>query len=263
MKIAFGIVGIVLLFTLGFVVLKPYYRPQPSPAPEQQLQPTSTPEQQAQATSTPEQQPQPFAYPSGLMGYAISWAQCGYEYPKPPYDFGIIDVTAGWSLTHNPCLKSEFMWARQAAYPPTFYINLTYPPEPYRKGLAPYEYGYETARDAYEYAASQDAESPMWWLDVQIKSAWSGDRTINQKVAQGAIDFFKEKNLSTGLSTTPYQWRAIMGDFNTGLPNWIPGIPGKAKALEYCQSGKSYSGGYVQQLADIQPQFETVYTCGS
>jgi len=205
---------------------------------------------------------QPFAYPAGLMGYAISWAQCGEEYPKPPYDFGVLDVTGGRSLTHNRCLKSEFEWASKAPYPPTFYINLTYPTLEYRKGLGPHEYGYETARDAYAYAVSQDAQSPLWWLDVQTKSTWADDTTVNQAVAQGAIDFFNGKKLSTGLSTTPYQWAKIMGDFNTGLPNWIPGIPGKAKALEYCQSGKSYSGGSVQQLADILPQFETVYTCG-
>ncbi len=252
MKKAFILIGMVLVFTLGYVILKPYYWHEPTP----------TSEEQPQTSPTSAQQPQPFTYPAGLIGYAISWAQCGQEYPKPPYDFGILDVTGGRSFTHNPCLRSEFLWARQAMYPPTFYINLTYPPVPYRKGLGPYDYGYETARDAYEYAVSQDAISPLWWLDVQIKSTWAADQTINQAVAQGAIDFFREKKISIGLSTTPHQWHRIMGDFNTGLPNWIPGIPGKSKALEYCKSGKSYSGGYVAQLADIRPLFETVYTCG-
>lgn len=206
----------------------------------------------------------PFAYPAGLTGYAISWAQCRQTYPDLPFDFGIIDVTGGWSLSHNPCLRLEFAWARQALYPPTFYVNLTYPGPEYRHGIdTPRQYGYETARDAYEYANSQGAFSSMWWLDIQTKSTWSEDKAINAEVVLGAIDFFKEKKLNTGLSTTPYQWGKIVGDLKTGLPNWIPGIPGKANALTYCSSGKSYSGGYVQQIADIATQFETVYTCGA
>ena len=206
----------------------------------------------------------PFAYPAGLTGYAISWAQCNRAYPETPYDFGIIDVTGGRSLSHNPCLQSEFVWASRAPYPPTFYINLTYPTPEHRRGiLTSRQYGYETARDAYEYANSQGASSPMWWLDVQTKSAWSQDKNINANVVLGAIDFFNEKKLSIGLSTTPYQWSKVVGSLVTDLPNWIPGIPGKARALQYCRNGTSYSGGYVQQLADITPQFETVYTCGA
>src|SRR3989338_7030784 len=208
----------------------------------------------------------PFAYPAGLMGYAISWAQCGGKYPDMPYDFGIMDVNGGRSMTHNPCLASEFAWASKAKYPPTFYVNLTYPPIEYRQGIAtPRDYGYGSARDAYDYANSQGASSPMWWLDVQIKSTWSDGKSINAQVVQGAIDFFNEKHLSTGLSTTSYQWSSVVGAMRTGLPNWVPGIAfsdDQPNAQSYCLNAKSYSSGYVQQLADIRPQFETVYTCG-
>ena len=212
-------------------------------------------------------------YPASTSGYAISWPQCGKRYPTAPYDFGIIGVTGGYSFNYNPCLHSEYKWAKNAKYEPSFYINLDYP-IPISKSLIQsfncgvndeeciaYNYGYETGKKAYEYALSQQAISNIWWLDVQIVSRWSKNKMINSQVVLGAVNFFKDNNLKVGLSTTPYQWNTVVGDLKTNLPNWIPGMLNKSKAAQYCLDGTSYSDGYVKQLAYIDNGFEAVYVC--
>ena len=224
-------------------------------------------------TSNPSPTPMIF-YPANTNGYAISWPQCGSKYPEPPYDFGILGVTGGISFTHNKCLSSEFAWAQKAIYPPSFYINVDFPISINQNLLRSfhcftgdenciaYQYGFSLAKDAYEYAISQNAYSQVWWLDVQIMSRWSINKAVNAQVILGANSFFKSKNLTTGLSTTPYQWNTIAGDLQTQLPNWIPGMLNKASSIQYCQSGKGYSGGFVRQLAYISNGFEAVYACG-
>lgn len=226
------------------------------------------------AVSTPSNIIPEIIYPPKSWGYAISWPQCNKEYPTDPFDFGVIGVTGGRSFTHNPCFQSEYKWAFLGKFPPSFYINMDYPgymdnkfmksfpcSENDEKCIA-YHYGFESAKDAYNYASTEHASPLVWWLDVQIISSWSGNKTTNSKVILGAIDFFKSQNIPVGLSTTPYQWKEITGDLQTGLPNWIPGIPDKDKAREYCAEGESYSGGYIRQLAYIADHFEEVYSCG-
>ncbi len=199
-------------------------------------------------------------YPNGATGYAISWPQCGGEYPRMPYDFGIIGVTNGHSLSYNPCFKSELIWAQKAKYLPSFYLNLDFPSRMH--DTPPRSYGYRTAQDAYEFAKSQGVEGGTWWLDVQIMSRWSSDKATNAQIVLGAIEYFNEQNVFIGLSTTPYQWHEVVGDLQTNLPNWIPGRANKEAAATYCTEGISYSGGPVLQLAYIENGFEAVYSCG-
>lgn len=215
------------------------------------------------------------SYMQGANGYAISWPQCGKKYPDPPFDFGIIGVTGGYSVNNNPCLKSEYEWAVQAKYKPSFYINMDFPQFLDKTLVATfqcrkadeyciaYQYGYYTGNRAYNYALSQNVTGNIWWLDVQIISAWSKDKSLNAQVLLGAIAFFKKNELPVGLSTTPYQWNAVVGDLQTNLPNWIPGMTNREIAADFCKSGSSYSGGYVKQLAYIANGFEMVYACGN
>lgn len=216
--------------------------------------------------------PQAESYPKGAVGFAISYPQCGKEYPTD-YDFGIVGVTNGYSLTKNPCLKSEIEWAREGKYDPAFYFNLSYP-APLREqtikalGCAAqdeeclgYHFGYRTAKEAHEYAISQGAEPATWWIDLQLASSWSEEAAINAQVVLGAIAYFKEQGLPVGLSTTPYQWNEITGSLETGLPVWVPGRE-KEVVAQYCLTGKSYSGGQVRQLAYMENDFEAVYACG-
>jgi hypothetical protein len=214
------------------------------------------------------------AYPNGSMGFAISYPQCPKSFPNSSYGYGILGVTKGRSFTHNPCLKDEISWARRAQYHPSFYINLSFPQDKYptliksfncRAGdqkCAAYHFGYAIAQDAYNYAQSQGLADAPWWLDMQTISTWSSSKNTNAQVVQGAADFYKNKHLPVGLSTTPYQWDQIAGDYVTNLPNWVPGRIDQQIAAQYCSSGKSYSGGWVQQVAYVEKNFEVVYACG-
>ena len=131
----------------------------------------------------------PVLYPKGAIGYAISWPQCGGAYPEMSYDYGIIGVTGGHSLSYNPCLKTELAWANKAKYAPSFYINLDYPGASINEELIlsfncaqddekciAHNYGYHIAKDAHRYALAQGAIGGNWWLDVQIVSKWSLDK---------------------------------------------------------------------------------------
>lgn len=212
-------------------------------------------------------------YAQGATGYAISYPQCGIDYPSQPYDFGILGVTKGRSLTKNPCLKSELEWANKGVYSPAFYINLSNPPlsktivqtlgcNQTDQKCPAYRFGYQTAKEAHEYAVSQGALPGTWWLDVQTISSWSTDTTLNAQVILGAAAYFKEQSLTVGLSTTPYQWNMVTGGLETGLPTWVPGRDNKKVAEKYCLTGKSYSGGPLKQVAYIESGFEAVYACG-
>ncbi len=212
-------------------------------------------------------------YPEGSMGFAISYPQCPQSYPTSTYEYAILGVTDGRSFTHNPCLKDEISWAQDAPYHPSFYINLSFPIDIYptltksfdcgvgdQKCIA-YHFGYATAQDAYNYALSQGLADVPWWLDMQTISTWSADKSVNAQVVQGAADFYKSKRLPVGLSTTPYQWDQIAGDYITDLPTWVPGRVDKQTATQYCLNGKGYSGGQVQQVAYVESNFEVVYAC--
>src|SRR5207248_11232634 len=59
-------------------------------------------------------------------GYDISWAQCGFSYPRAP-SFGVVDVSNGRPYNDNPCLASEYAWAAAAPRPPAFYVNTANP----------------------------------------------------------------------------------------------------------------------------------------
>lgn len=224
--------------------------------------------------STPAREDALLPYDNAAMGFAISYPQCPNSFPSSSYEYGILGVTDGRSFTHNPCLKQEISWAQKARHHPSFYINLSFPQASYpalvksfqcvpmdEKCVA-YQFGKAIARDAYDYAQSQGLTDVPWWLDMQTISTWSPNKDLNAQVVQGAVDFYKSKNLPVGLSTTPYQWNQIAGDYVTHLPNWVPGRVDKKVAAQYCLTGKSYSGGWVQQVAYVENNFEVVYACG-
>src|SRR4051812_2384405 len=61
--------------------------------------------------------------PTTPATYDVSYPQCGKAMPAPA-DGGIVGVNGGIVLSANPCLASEYAWARQAtAYAPAFYAN--------------------------------------------------------------------------------------------------------------------------------------------
>jgi len=175
--------------------------------------------------------------PSQYVGSDISWPQCGGGTPADrAYQFGILGVTGGQPFSPNPCLAGQFPWAVATNYP-EFYINLQYGEtnngplhcSGQDTGCLAYNYGYETAEWAAQYASSVTGGAsnnvPMWWLDVETENVWAGDPNQNSYVIQGALDWFQRTmNRGVGVYSTSYQWGEIAGSYAPpGVPNWVAG----------------------------------------
>lgn len=223
-------------------------------------------------------------YPSSGVGYDISYNT--KDYPQPPFGFAVIGVTAGKAFTANQRLFTEYDWARlSSATSPTFYLNLNAPygssattanvtgpkacdtlfgpaktsaasggtyPEP--TPCAAYNYGYNTAKHAYAYAANLPyVSSSFWWLDVEEANSWSDDTAVNDEVIQGAIDYLNSKDIRVGVYSVPYMWKNIAGagftptqnaKGQTSIPTWFPiGISTQVKALNACLDRASFIPG--------------------
>src|SRR3989344_1170457 len=157
-------------------------------------------------------------YTSSNLGYDISFTT--RDYPPIGFGFAVVGVTRGKAFTYNERTRSEYSFAQFGTTRPTLYLNLNAPygstatsenmstprtcdtllgatttsassggtyPEP--TACASYNYGYNTARGAYTYAAGVGATSPLWGLDVEEANSWSVDVAVNTAVIQGAIDY--------------------------------------------------------------------------
>jgi len=180
---------------------------------------------------------------AATIGSDISWPQCGQSYPATPA-FGIVGVTDGRPDTTNPCLVSEYRWAKASASV-EFYLNTANP------DLAPtaaYNYGYAAAKYAYSAANSEvkAATGHLWWLDVETGNTWSADQGANTEDIAGSIAFFRAKGVQIGLYSTQYQWGLITGGASVpSAANWVPGASSAAQATSFCAAGRSFSGGPV------------------
>jgi len=209
------------------------------------------------------------------------------DYPQPPFGFAVVGVTAGKAFTRNPRLASEFSWATlSSSNAPTIYLNLNAPygsaatdtnisgptscatpfgssvyseaaggtyPDP--APCAGYNFGYNTAKDAFEYASNQKTFSPhIWWLDIEEANSWSDNTAVNAQVIQGAIDYLNKQNIPVGIYSVPYMWRKIAGDGfspkeslggkDTPVPTWFPiGISNQVSATNACHTKESFIPG--------------------
>jgi len=185
--------------------------------------------------------------PSNVVGYDISWPQCGGGYPTS-YGFGIVGVTGGTPFSGNPCFASEYQWAAAGGWP-QLYINLQYGQTNNGPlhcgstdvGCLAYNYGFESAEWAVIYAQQQTGGASNnvgdWWLDVETENVWSGDTDQNTYVIQGALDYLQRvAGRTVGVYSTSYQWGEIAGSFAPPyVANWVAG----ASALDdagSCQS---------------------------
>ncbi len=188
----------------------------------------------------------------------ISWPQCGQAYPAPPA-FGIVGVNDGRPFTANPCLVSEYRWAR-AAGNVQLYMNTANP------GVAvgaAYEYGFAAARDAYTGATAQVSAGPghLWWLDVETGNSWSSDPAANTLVIGGSLAFFESRGVAVGIYSTKYQWGVITGGARLpSVANWVPGAADAAEAPSFCNPQRSFSGGPVV-MVQYTTDFDYDYPC--
>jgi len=211
--------------------------------------------------------PSPLRYPKGSFGYDINWPQCAgptspltVPLPGPPnHPSGTVDYTVavvgvdGWAIgSPNPCLRAEVKWAAEAAksggapYDLYMFLNSPSPSDTIdetgpagtcvdysatkQASCLAYNYGYNSAEIAKQYAGSQGASSPMWWLDIEndlCGQYWSCDRARNSLTIQGALDYLHKQKLTAGVYSTSVQWKGITGDYvPTGpqIPIWVAGV---------------------------------------
>ncbi len=224
------------------------------------------------------------AYPSNLRGYDISWPQCTTGYPGGSLSFTIIGVTLGRAYTRNPCLGDEVKWARQqgAAVAPGLYMNLDLARvRGVKYGMSgpkgdcktsydecmPYNYGYNSAKDAFTYAVSQGVVSGAWWLDIEDSNSWSDYDNLNVAVVQGALDYFADQHIAAGIYSMHDQWTEIMGDYKpvmrdgSKLQNWVATPTSGRRAPGYCSSDYAFGGGEVRLVQYIEGSYDISYAC--
>jgi hypothetical protein len=195
---------------------------------------------------------------AGAVGSDISWPQCGRAYPATP-PFAIVGVTDGRPYTENPCLVSEYRWARASGVV-EYYMNTANP------GVAlgdAYNYGFNAARDAYGYATSHVSAGPghLWWLDVETDNSWSNDHGANTTVIAGSIAFFRSHGVAVGIYSTRFQWGVITGGAAIpSVPNWVPGAESATEAATLCAPSQSFSGGPVA-MTQFTTLFDYDYAC--
>lgn len=214
-------------------------------------------------------------YPSGSTGWDISYPQCGGSYPGGG-SFHIAGVTDGKAFTNNPCLASEFSWASAAAVAPSLYMNLNAPIGPTasfgntgpagtcRKGdksCQSYNYGYNAATSAWNYAASQGASSANWWLDIETANSWFSRKSLNDRAIAGAADLLRSRGANVGVYSTNYMWSKIAGSYRPGLPVWYGSPTNLSGAPGYCGSGYNFAGGGVYLVQYSGGSFDADYAC--
>lgn len=196
------------------------------------------------------------AAPVAAPVYDVSWPQC--DLPKPAdVQNGIVGVTGGLSLRPNPCLAREAGWFNKEGA----YINTGYPglPKAFKyknwpkrcdtkdeKCLA-YNYGFNGARYAVQYAVINGVYGMRWWLDVETENSWSDSTTINRQALQGGYDALVKYagKSSVGYYSYPAQWDIITGTWLNGAPAWVAtGGTAEAEAAVACQ-GASFTGGKI------------------
>lgn len=181
-----------------------------------------------------------YIYPAGGNGYDISYPQCVPYYPSSPFSFGIIGVNGGKAFTENSCLYSEFLWSKLGSEKISVYINLNYPSGgtesfgidgPAGKcnfddsSCRAYNYGFNAAQYAYQYALSQNVYADMWWFDIETANTWADMLSLNNQVIQGAFDFFTSEFIQAGIYSTKRDWYEIMGKSYVPMQNLLKPVP--------------------------------------
>jgi len=199
-------------------------------------------------------------YTTGTVGVDVSYPNC--KSPVTKAAFGIVGVNGGKPFLPNNCLAAQAAKFKNLS----LYVNTAYPGQNYglnyqnypRQCLAlelnclAYNYGYNGAMYAYNYAINQGVTSETWWLDVETMNSWTGDFEQNKQSLQGQIDYLKtqQKIPTVGIYSTTYQWGIITGGWQNNLPSWGATTWATAKqAMTYCK-GHEFTGGpsYLMQF---------------
>jgi hypothetical protein len=235
-----------------------------------------------------------------LIGYDISYPQCGGPYPANPA-FGIVGVNRGIVFSGNPCLgagasgQSQLAWAGKDAQ---LYANTGNPgpqlsshwpsgqtspracataanPDPDTADCA-YDYGWNAAADSYARAvagyvslgwadagATRTPVDNHWWLDVETANSWRDDTSLNVAALQGAVDYLNSVGAaSVGIYSSPGMWSRVVGGSTafTSLPSWVAGASTVKGARSGC-GGPGLTGGPIQLTQYLSSGFDADYIC--
>jgi hypothetical protein len=188
-------------------------------------------------------------------------------------------VGDGRAYGDNPCLASQYGWARTARRTPGFYMNTGNPgaastrvdwygqsgPQPCspdnEAGCA-YDYGYGAAQRAFNYAQATTgaAAGADWWLDVETSNSWSSDTSLNLAAIQGSIDVLSGAGATTvGVYSSGYQWGQITGGAALAMPSWVAGAQNAHTASTLC--GASFTAGSVRYVQYSSGGLDADYAC--
>ena len=207
-------------------------------------------------------------YASGTTGTDVSYPNCSARISKTA--FGVVGVTGGLSYSYNGCLAAEASHFSNLS----LYMNTGWNSQsPHINALNPrlcgagdnnclaYNYGYNAALDAINYAASQTVRSSAWWLDVETSNTWNSDTNQNRNSLQGSYDALVSNGAATvGAYSTTAQWQTITGGWLNGWPNWGAttwSTPRQAAA--YCK-GHQFTGG-LTYLIQYKGKLDQDYAC--
>ncbi|HUY85091.1 MAG TPA: hypothetical protein VMU97_01095 [Candidatus Dormibacteraeota bacterium] len=183
-----------------------------------------------------------------------SWPNCGVK-TADVFATGVVGVTGGLDFHPNPCVGEEAGWFSHYAV----YMNTGYPGRargqkfksaPRRCGAKDdlclaYNYGYNAALYAINYAGSQNAHANLWWLDVETENNWTDNFLVNRQFLRGAETAIKQKVwfATVGIYSSPNQWNEIVGPWQNKLPAWVAtGATDKNTAVQVCRA-RAFTGG--------------------
>jgi hypothetical protein len=210
-------------------------------------------------------------YTSTSVGYDVSFPDCSKVIGPTAtngkaYAFAVVGVTGGRPFTNNSCLGSEFQAVVAKGLQPSLYMNTAGPVGPNAKkyeNMGPktcskndrvclaYNFGYQMAIAAGNYAASQGASA----------NSWTKDTSENTSTLQGAIDALTALGIgNVGVYSVPSQWATITGNASLGVPAWVAGAPSLNAAPGLC-SPASFAGGPVWLVQSFGGTYDEDYAC--
>lgn len=189
-------------------------------------------------------------YQTGTTGVDVSYPNCTAAIPAVSY--GIVGVTGGLVYSQNNCLKAEATHFTNLSLYLNTGLNASSSSSYYTQAqvgcsdvyCAAYNYGYNAAQNALNYAVSQGVNSSKWWLDVETSNSWNTDVLQNQKSLQGAYDALVASGATTvGVYSTSAQWQTVTGSWKNSWPSWGATTWTTAKQAQgYC-TGHQFTGG--------------------
>ena len=217
-------------------------------------------------------------YPAGQQGNDISFPQCGGSLPSQPFAFGVVGVNNGRAFTHNPCLAAEARWAGPTL---SVYVNLNAPTtdtgpgagqglsgpagtcDPTRPACLAFNFGYNAAVDAFNYATDQGVTATVWWLDIETSNTWDPNPSYNASTIQGALSALTAEGAVAGIYSTGYQWGIIAGKFAPQTPIWVATGGDLETARQYCAPDHGFGGGtaWLTQFGTQGIPYDQDYAC--